>query len=262
MITLILRFMVSVISLFLIMVAVAFFTLIERKVLGYFHIRKGPNKPSVIGVFVPFADAIKLITKEYSYPTAANKRVFIGVGVLVLVIPIVLWFLFPFQSFSTDCKLIIVSVMAVARVAVFGTLGAGWRSNRKYSMLGRLRAVAQTISYEVCISIIILVSVCHIGYEMTAHKQVSSVSWMFIAFVVFAVSVLAEANRSPFDFAEGERELVSGFNTEYSSVSFVMLFLSEYISILFMSGLCSMLFLSSTYLDINIGMMFIGFFYI
>lgn len=254
--------MVSILSLLLIIVAVAFFTLLERKVLGYIHLRKGPNKPMVCGIFVPFADAVKLFVKELNYPSLCNKLVFICVTVLIICVPIILWFTFPIYSLSSDLKLMLIFVIAVRRVRVYGTLGAGWSRNRKYRMLGRVRAVAQTISYEVSITVIVLLSVYYFHYDISINKQLRCVRWNWVAFLLFSVSVLAEANRSPFDFAEGERELVRGFNTEYRSVFFVMVFLAEYISILFISTLCSILFLSTSYTEIIVGLIFISFFYV
>ena len=163
---------------------------------------------------------------------------------------------------SIDLKLILIFVIAVSSVSVYGTLGAGWRSNSKYSMLGSVRAVAQTVSYEVSITVIILLSVFYFYYDISINKQLCCVSWNCVAFLLFSVSVLAEANRSPFDFAEGERELVSGFNTEFRSVSFVIVFLAEYMSILFMRALCAMLFISACFVEIVSGLMSIRFFYV
>nr|AKS04267.1 NADH dehydrogenase subunit 1 [Parasagitta elegans] len=254
--------MVAVITLILIMVAVAFFTLLERKVLGYIHLRKGPNKPGAMGVPVPFADAIKLFMKELNYPSLSNKIMFICVSVLIMCVPMLLWYMLPLYSLSADLKLMLIFVIAVSSVGVYGTLGAGWSSNSKYSMMGSVRAVAQTISYEVSMTVVVLLSVYYFFYDMSLAKQFSCVSWNFMAFLLFSVSVLAEANRSPFDFAEGESELVSGFNTEFSSVLFVIVFLAEYMSILFMSALCSMLFLSAEYVEMIVGLVFIGFFYV
>nr|AKS04483.1 NADH dehydrogenase subunit 1 [Parasagitta elegans] len=254
--------MVALITIILIMVGVAFFTLLERKVLGYIHLRKGPNKPGSAGVFVPFADAIKLFTKELNYPNLSNKFLFICVSILIMCVPMLLWYVMPLYSMSSELKLMMIFVIAVSSVGVYGTLGAGWSSNSKYSMMGSVRAVAQTISYEVSMTVVILLSVYYFYYDMSMYKQLSCVSWNWVAFLLFSVSVLAEANRSPFDFAEGESELVSGFNTEYSSVLFVIVFLAEYMSILFMSALCSMLFLSATYTEMICGLMFVGFFYV
>nr|AKS04299.1 NADH dehydrogenase subunit 1 [Parasagitta elegans] len=254
--------MVPVITLILIMVAVAFFTLLERKVLGYIHLRNGPNKPGPLGVPVPFADAIKLFMKELNYPSLSNKFMFICVSVLIMCVPMMLWYVVPLYSLSADLKLMLIYVIAVSSVGVYGTLGAGWSSNSKYCMIGSVRAVAQTISYEVSMTVVILLSVYYFYYDMSVANQFSYISWNMMAFLLFSVSVLAEANRSPFDFAEGESELVSGFNTEYSSVLFVIVFLAEYMSILFMSAMCSMLFLSASYVEMVVGLVCIGFFYV
>merc|ERR1712243_294129 len=153
-------------------------------------------------------------------------------------------------------------IMAAASVWVYGTLGAGRRSNSKYSLLGAVRAVAQTIRYEVSITIILLSSIIFVIYDVSQKKQLRVGSWLAIMFLLFSVSVLAEANRSPFDFAEGESELVSGFNTEYRSVIFVIVFLAEYMAIIFISILTSILFLITSYTEIIIFTGLIGFFYI
>lgn len=249
-----------IIILVIVIISVAFFTLIERKVLGYIHIRKGPNKPGPMGLIVPFADAVKLFLKEIRYPIMSNRIPFITVGTIIIMVPIAIWVSFPVNI--AYHKLALILIIAAASVGVYGTLGAGWRSNSKYSLLGAVRAVAQTIRYEVSITIILLSSIMFIIYDVSQKKQLRVGTWLAIIFLLFLVSVLAEANRSPFDFAEGESELVRGFNTEYSSVIFVIVFLAEYIAIIFISILTSILFLITNYTEIIVFTGVIGFFYI
>ena len=254
--------MERIIILVIIIISVAFFTLIERKVLGYIHIRKGPNKPGPIGVLVPFADAVKLFLKEINYPIISNSTPFIFVGVIIIIVPMTIWISFPTLANIAYHKLSLIIIIAAASVGVYGTLGAGWRSNSKYSLLGAVRAVAQTIRYEVRISIILLSSIIFLMYDVSQKKIIGVGVWLAIIFLLFSVSVLAEANRSPFDFAEGERELVRGFNTEYRSVLFVIIFLAEYIAIIFMSILTSILFLKTCFTETILFTGVIGFFYI
>lgn len=249
-----------IIILVIVIISVAFFTLIERKVLGYIHIRKGPNKPGPMGLIVPFADAVKLFLKEIRYPMMSNRIPFITVGTIIIMVPIAIWVSFPVNI--AYHKLALILIIAAASVGVYGTLGAGWRSNSKYSLLGAVRAVAQTIRYEVSITIILLSSIMFVIYDVSQKKQLRVGTWLAIIFLLFLVSVLAEANRSPFDFAEGESELVRGFNTEYSSVIFVIVFLAEYIAIIFISILTSILFLITNYTEIIVFTGVIGFFYI
>ena len=249
-----------IIILVIVIISVAFFTLIERKVLGYIHIRKGPNKPGPMGLVVPFADAIKLFLKEIRHPIISNRIPFITVGTIIIIVPIAIWVSFPVNI--AYHKLALILIIAAASVGVYGTLGAGWRRNSKYSLLGAVRAVAQTIRYEVSITIILLSSIMFIIYDVSQKKQLRVGTWLAIIFLLFLVSVLAEANRSPFDFAEGESELVRGFNTEYSSVIFVIVFLAEYIAIIFISILTSILFLITNYTEIIVITGVIGFFYI
>ena len=165
-----------VLRLVLVLIAVAFFTLIERKVLGYIHLRKGPNKPRVGGTFVPFADALKLIGKEMRYPLLSNKTLFNLICVLILLTPILLWLPCPLRRAHSRHSLAIVYVLAVASLGVYGTLGAGWRRNRKYSFLGAVRAVAQTISYEVRMTIIVLGSVMFAIWDLGQEKALPAMN--------------------------------------------------------------------------------------
>jgi len=166
--------MTRVIALVLIIVAVAFFTLMERKVLGYIHLRKGPNKPGPTGLLVPFADAVKLFTKQNNSPTLANSLLFHGITLIVIGVPILLWFAAPLRRFAYEIGSIIIIILALASLGVYGTLGAGWSSNSKYRLIGAIRAVAQTISYEVSLTVIILGSVLYYYYDLGQEKLVSA----------------------------------------------------------------------------------------
>lgn len=231
-----------VIQLILIIVAVAFFTLLERKVLGYIHIRRGPNKPRLMGLMVPFADAIKLIRKEENNPWLSNKLVYTLAPIVVIIIPILLWSLLPLEASSLHLKFGLLLFLCYRGVGVYGILGAGWRANAKYSQLGAFRAVAQSISYEVSLSLLLLRVMVYSKFNLIRKRPILPAIFIVIPFLIVVVRRLAETNRSPFDFAEGESELVRGFNTEYSAVSFVILFLAEYISIIFIGCLASIVF--------------------
>uniref|UniRef100_UPI0030E0D9C0 NADH dehydrogenase subunit 1 n=1 Tax=Micronephthys minuta TaxID=1037237 RepID=UPI0030E0D9C0 len=230
------------------LLAMAFFTLLERKTIGYIQLRKGPNKVGIVGLPQPLADAAKLLAKEQSKPSMANHSPFFVAPTMGLCLALLLWSIYPHDSPAFFIKYSVLLFLCVSSLNVYITLGAGWSSNSKYALLGAIRAVAQTISYEVSMSLILLsVLVVLMSFNMTSvfMNNLTPMGLICIPLcLVWFTSTLAETNRTPFDFAEGESELVSGFNTEYSSGTFAMIFMAEYTNILVMSLFTSIFFFS------------------
>nr|YP_009160741.1 NADH dehydrogenase subunit 1 [Pseudoniphargus daviui]CCB84638.1 NADH dehydrogenase subunit 1 [Pseudoniphargus daviui] len=233
----------------LVLVSVAFVTLMEQKVLAGSQIRVGPNYVGMWGVLQPFSDAVKLFTKEGLFLIKSNFLAYWLSPVISLGLALFLWVIFPFLEGGVSLKYGLLIFICVSGVSVFPILGSGWASNCKYSMLGSLRSVAQMVSYEISLAMVILSLVWLSGGFNLMNIIFSQVSiWNFFVFplsLIWFASSLAETNRSPYDFSEGESELVSGFNTEYSAGGFVLIFMSEYANILFMGLLFVVFFFGS-----------------
>nr|YP_010040756.1 NADH dehydrogenase subunit 1 [Basilepta fulvipes]QOZ40934.1 NADH dehydrogenase subunit 1 [Basilepta fulvipes] len=251
----ILIFLTSIFMVIMVLIGLAFLTLFERKILGYIQIRKGPNKVGFIGILQPFGDALKLFTKEQTYPFMSNFSLYYFCPIMNLLLSLFLWMSIPFYSFNFSFSLSMLFFLSISSFSVYMIMLSGWSSNSSYSLLGSLRSVAQTISYEVSL-ILILMSFMFMMlslnfFDLFMFQECWFLFCLFPLCLMWLVTGLAETNRTPFDFAEGESELVSGFNVEYSSGGFAMIFMAEYASILLMSFVSSLLFLGGNLYSFN-----------
>nr|WHU31864.1 NADH dehydrogenase subunit 1 [Aeschrocoris ceylonicus] len=240
--------LIYILMLVCVLICVSFVTLMERKILGYIQLRKGPNKVGFIGILQPFSDGIKLFFKEQTYPYKSNYLVYFLAPMFMLFLSFLLWCLFPimFNVFNFNYGLLF--FMVITGMGVYGIMLSGWSSNSNYALLGSIRSVAQVISYEVSMIMIMLCGVIFVySYNLLDFMYYQDYIWILFfsmpLFYCWMSSCLAETNRSPFDFAEGESELVSGFNVEYSSGGFAFIFLSEYMNIIFMSVMTVIIFM-------------------
>lgn len=237
---------IRIITCLCVILGVAFYTVLERKVLRYAQTRKGPNKVGIIGIAQPLADALKLFLKEKVIPHGSNQYIFILAPILSLILAVSLWYLYPSSyRYGYVCWGVLL-FFCITALNVYGTILAGWSSNSKYAFLGALRGAAQTISYEVSLLLLLLFS-AFLLITCSWNEAVLNRFPVFLLLVpiilVWFTSRVAETNRAPFDFAEGESEIVSGFNIEFRGGLFAIIFLAEYARILFISMATSIWFL-------------------
>jgi NADH-quinone oxidoreductase subunit H len=241
------------------LISVAYFTIAERKIMGAIQRRRGPNVIGFIGLLQPLADGLKLFVKETTLPTNANTGIFLFAPSLAFILSLIGWAVIPLSEgiVLSDLNLGIIYLLAVSSLNVYGILFAGWSSNSKYAYLGALRSAAQMISYEISIGFTILnVVVCAGSFNLSNIVLSQQKIWYIIpllpVFIIFYISMLAETNRHPFDLPEAEAELVSGYNVEYSAMTFALFFLGEYANMLIMSTISSILFLGGWLPIVNI----------
>ena len=234
-------------------VTVLYLTYFERKVIGYMHVRIGPNRVGPMGLLQPFADTIKLLTKEIIVPTVSNKFLFVVAPIISFGTALIGWAVIPFDQgvVLANVNAGVLYVLAVSSLSVYGIMVAGWASNSKYAMFGALRAAAQSISYEIAMGfslIGVMMAAGSLNFQaIVAAQNGGLLHWYWLPllplFVIYWVSGVAETNRLPFDVAEGESEIVAGFHVEYSGVAFALFFFAEYVNMVMISVLASIMFL-------------------
>ena len=240
----------SIILIISILIGVAYLTLVERQLMGILQRRKGPLVVGFTGLLQPLADGLKLFLKEIIIPSSANKILFIFAPILFFFLSLLNWAIIPFNDnlYFANINLSILYLLSISSLSVYGIILSGWSSNSNYAFLGALRSTAQMISYEISISFI-LISICLVSQSFNLidivnnQKNIWNIFTFFPLFILFVISILAETNRHPFDLPEAESELVSGYNVEYSAITFAFFFLGEYANIILMSLLSSTLFL-------------------
>lgn len=250
-----------------VILAVAILTLLERRVLGNFQRRIGPDRVGLFGILQPFADAFKLLFKEMIVPGISNLVIFILAPILIFLLSLINWSVIPIfygNVLVNEINMGFLFIFAVSSLGVYGIIMAGWSSNSKYAFLGGLRSAAQIISYEVSIGIIIMIVLIYVGsFNLTTIVESQFYIWNFFilypCFILFFVSALAETNRVPFDLPEAESELVSGYNVEYSAFTFALFFLAEYSNIILMSFLIVLFFFGGWLPLFNINVFFFFF---
>nr|YP_007890549.1 NADH dehydrogenase subunit 1 [Histiona aroides]AGH24043.1 NADH dehydrogenase subunit 1 [Histiona aroides] len=232
------------------LIAVAYLTLLERKVIAAMQQRKGPNVVGVFGLLQPLADGLKLLLKETILPSRANTFIFLLAPILTFMLSLVSWAIVPIGDgmVIADLNIGLLYILSVSSLGVYGIITSGWSSNSKYAFLGSLRSAAQMVSYEVSIGLIVItVLMCAGSLNLSQIVRSQEAIWYFIPlfplFIMFFISILAETNRSPFDLPEAEAELVAGYNVEYSAMGFALFFLGEYANMILMCSMCTILFL-------------------